>query len=497
MPSERQQSMRQTTEQHQEMGVQQLLDRHGSNWRSVLVNAVADEVKDAVEAVLCRTPVSELRSSPAGLEHVMHRLTREVIELIGNDLMDDIVGASATEAAAVMMDRINQGAASAASDVVEYWSDTARHYTPPDQSFARKQYDGFLAARSNAQPEARRHDHVPDLRDTADARFQAVKNGVYETVRGAAFRKGTPDDVPRIAASYRSALLNRELLQLLVRPPGATRDDVNKRIEQFSARMKKGVFIWDESIEPDGTRLPLEESLVRDLEGRTYREKGMATRLRMLESRPTKDAEGGKLLAWMTYLHNDRHADRATERKQRKTVRTYLRRGVTGRMMYDSESTPRSVFERKADDIQLFLDIRSHYPMAAKRLGALGYQEMFDDNDRLSYILAYRLHDLFIYPPLDLVPQTRENGVLPAWNDSSGTLFNQWGYRPIALDFNPNRETAPLAERADVGGEDRKLNPKWEVMVGKVESVAKTAREQWRAIQVGHGDVSDDVFSKF
>lgn len=462
--------------QRQEFSTEQVLEYQGTEWRAIIVGTVASAVQSRIRTVLESKHYADLSRSSHGVDHLALRLTKEAVFLAGQSMMEIALRDAPSKPAAEVVWHLQRCAAEAAEDIVNAWSSNPHVYVPLEHSIGMKSYREDLRAPA-PDGDAPAMDHVPALQADAETRFPSAVNGSYHALRQATFREGTVDDVPRIVASYRSALLTSDVLALLERQPGDYQERIVERIAQFRARMHKGVFVWDLD----------EREMTDDLNGKSVDEKGLEFRIRLLEG------ADGELLSWMTYLHNPVSAPSGQRRRIRKTMKDYLTAGVTGKMAYD-DSTPAKLFAEDAERSQLFLDIRSHHPGGAKRLGALAYQEMLRDNHHLNHVFAYRLYDIHVDPELGLGLQTRERGILPAINDSSGDLFRSWGYRHVAFDRNM-RDGDHWAKREDVAGRDRRLNLKWDVMAGRLEDVEKSATKLWQREQRGHGDTSHDFIS--
>lgn len=454
--------------------MEQMLEYQRPDVQGFIVGALSNALQNRLRDVLVERDIRELRQSPQGLQCLTRALMQEAVYLGGQTMMEEASTHAAEQLGVFMLDSVQRNAKSFAEEIVDSWIDHMRVYIPVDQSHGKRMYDNEKKRREGTSLEQRPHDHMPELQQIVDERF-GCHDPTYETLRTATFRAGTVDDVPEIVDMYRSALLRSETLALLERYPGDTQEDIMTRIQRFRAEMNKGKFIWDVKT----------EDMRDDLNGRSVEQTGMEFRIRLLE------ALDGRKLAFMTYLHNPRHATPKERKKMRRTVLEYLRRGVTGKMKYD-DSTPLKQFEEDAERSELFLDIRSRYPGSAIRLGARGYEEMQRDNHHINHVFAYRAYDMHVQPELSLVEQTREQGILPVINDSSGELFRTiWRFRHIAFDRNP-KQGKHWAVRENVAGVDRKIGMKWDVMVARLNELVPRAREKWRRHQVDRGDVSLD-----
>lgn len=470
------QGMRFSLMQEQALSQEMLLKLQGLDWHRIVVNAIADAVQASIQEVM-RNRRDIALYSPIGEEFLLKRLTQEALYQDGQEVMTAVLSTASEETGASLIGAIQLEAHSIASQVVQRWVNCSHAYQSLSTSHGKRVYDAMIEDRRALKPEEQPFDHVPDLQSVAQARFSSATDETYETLRTATFRAGTPEDVHRIVASYRSAMLQSATLAYLEQQPGDRQEDVIDRIEQFRARMHKGVFIRNLD----------EESMCDDLNGRSLQETGMEFRIRLLE------ATDGRLLAWLSYLHNPLTGTPAMRRKRERYVRTYLAKGEskTGRVYYD-DATPKDGFMKAIDTAELFLDIRSHFPNAAQRLGALSYREMLRDNHHLSYVYAYRLYDMRVEPPLSLGYQTRERGILPMVNDRSGDLFRSWQFRHIGYDRNKAKKGDHIAVRPDVAGQDRSLWITWDVMAGRLQEVERNATGLWKAHQRQRGDTSID-----
>jgi hypothetical protein len=279
-------------------------------------------------------------------------------------------------------------------------------------------------------------------------------------------------------------------LQLLERKPQSRMEQDRRQIEDFYQRLKKGKFIWP--LTEDELRYNLSPAYMEDT--------GMEFCGRILESKNKKD------LVWGTYARPYNFAEHAStkrrksiEKKQRSTVETYLTTGVTGAKMLYDDTEPRDRLMTDANKVVLFGDIRNMFGrMASARFGALMFDEM-QSHPSNQYITAYRLWDVFVDPPLDLMQQTRDMGLLPNHNDRSEDLFRQFGFNHFAIDFNRRGETSKrytggrLTPQSPEEHPKYQLLPKWGVLFAMVANAAHNARSSWQKWQRSNADFSKDA----
>lgn len=442
----------------------QRMEQRERSWSHVIVNAIADCVQDELESILNTNKFQELASSSTGQEHLAHRLSQDVIQQCGSNCLREIMSLMNKEIyAAEAIDQIHDHVAEFVRPAIKTWEGHS-HIFHPRRIFSLNH-------------ESEGANYISPLLALLDQRYRSDSRADFERVREAKYRQLQMDDVPQIIDTYQAALLDTKTLELLCKTEEKMpEEEILQRIEEFRKKIRKGVFIWD-----------LEQDVFQaELAGRSLKETGMDLRGRVLE-----DEESGKILAWLTY----KHAPNTPNTRQEKTVKRYLKKGVTGnKIQYDNDSLPYDQFEKNWDKIELFQDIRSLHRFAADRLAALAFSEMKMANPNLRYIFAYRLYDLFVTPQLDFMSQTRSRGILPTQNDKSYSRFFGWGFRHLAYDFNP-KESAPRALRKNVNGADRLLNPKWGIIAGSIDDVVENSTREYRDIQIAHGDISQDKFT--
>jgi|GEM_PF-6722287 len=257
-------------EQRQLLSAEQILQTQGVEWRSTIVGTVFRAVRVRINHALESRKVPELAASSHGVDFLTARLAQEVLCLAGQSMMETVLENAGSQTGAEVIEKLQISAGDVSEDIVNMWASNPHIYRPLAVSPGGNSYADDLETYTKMDASERPFDHVPELRTAADEYLPSAVDPSYHVLREARFREGTAEDVPRIVASYRSAMLTSETLGNLERRPMDRQDEIVDRIEEFRKRMHKGVFIWD-----------LDESeMIDDLNGKSEEETGYEYRIR-------------------------------------------------------------------------------------------------------------------------------------------------------------------------------------------------------------------------
>jgi hypothetical protein len=202
--------------------------------------------------------------------------------------------------------------------------------------------------------------------------------------------------------------------------------------------------------------------------------------------------QDGSIFAWETHEQTPRMANST----QASRVRNYMANGATGGRMWYHGTPSFKEFESVLRQIQLFDTVVGHHPFAVDRLFALSFREMYRENPRLKYMVAYILHELHTNPP---IPGMRGGEPIRfAQNVKSKGLWRGLGFDVFATDHNKfgpvshRRVMAPGLEGEEPKEIDMSLNPEWGAYSAPMAKAVEGAEKRYRNVQLIHGDISYD-----
>jgi hypothetical protein len=524
------------------MSVEQVLERHGSNLRSVVVNSVVDSVRRHVLPFLDGKALLQGRGGSTGRMHLVKRLAEQAIYMGGNETLSDLLKllamdeCQASEVAqdvkrdleklvaskfkgapdralsgddarklandvlefaaktlagrsgAHLMEEIEQSPDVFVQSVVTTWKNKLDTYVPTLES------NGYDRYAKKTDTERVFEDQVPGLLEELNARYACRTQRAYDRARMAKVRGATAHDLPVIAALYQSAVLRDTALSLLLARPGDTNESIHKRINLFRRRIAKGVFI----------REVTEESLEREMSSAHAEETGLQLNVQVLE---TEDPDyvasrGHGILAFASHYGPMAAESRKQWDRRRRTLCDYLERGETkGKAAY-ADAQKKEFLLAHLDDLILCGDIRGVEQFAPERLGAHVFANMMHEHDldpadadktRDKTLLAYRLHHLKLACSKPVIRDLNAVGI-SLENDSSEELMISWGFTHASFDQNKRREGPHVRTVIDPdSGAAFRLNPVWQMMHASLRETDAAATELWaRRGQRTHGDVTVD-----
>ena len=292
--------------------------------------------------------------------------------------------------------------------------------------------------------------------------YERVRTGEYVTLN----RKTYPLYRDRLRSLYQDTLLRSESIEKL-----ASND--TRMIKEYQNETRKGVFIYDID-EPINGGLSVGEQMDRDFR-REYGPRDSAYVGKALVD------DQGNLLSYLTYWQTPRRP----KKKDRKHIRNYLYKGVTGGKMQYKGGDPEH-FLKTWDKILMFDTVCADrdVPMGSARLIAKAAQDMLHENPELQVFIAYRLHQLSMEPTFPALSQP----INMSENKSSRKFFDLRGCSVFADDFN---EHGPKSRRI-VNGTEVMLNPWWVAFNADMRTFLMESWGLVRATQYRYGDTTED-----
>ena len=461
------------------------------SWGTFVVQDIIRQATEALDALLHKDSLREIDPSRPGVDRevaaearrsLQYRLARDAAHFEGIEIMDDFLRREPTDSVSDVLGSMTGLVSSAVGRAVQAWYDHTHLRQSLSDTTAETTYKLWKGApEANGDGKPRENDHMPQLQAIVERAYPSTTRAFFEEVRDAEYAPLGQDDVKDVLAMYRRRLLSEQMLALLVSSWETDEIEQQKKISAFAKDLQKGVFIHDPK---DGEF----EAMVR---GEQDDAKGLRFWGRVLRS-----SDDGRLLAYATSLRA-RHGSKHMAHR-RKTVKDYIRKGVAGDKRHPMKygvglEKIRDELLHDAEHVDLFQDIQAAVPFAADRMGALMFQDMNESNPALNHVLAYRLYDLDMDPNLLLYHRMRTHSAGRDLTDnprSRRKFVDDWGFTPVAHDYNPAAEGSP---RTVPGVESTmRLNPHWEVMHGRINRIVSLSRKHWRRIQLMHGDLSHD-----
>lgn len=483
-----------TVPRQEQVANQAQLAQFRESWGTFVVQDIVRQVTLALDDLMSKDALREIDPSRPGVDRevaaearrsLQYRLVRAATHYDGIEIMDDFLKRESTDTAGDVLQSMTDLVACAVDRATKAWYEHTHLRQPLNDTTAETTYK-LWKGHGNGDGKPRENDHMPQLQRVVERTYPSTTRAFFEDVRDAQYAPLGQDDVKDVVAMYRRRLLSEKMLELLVSSSETDEYEQQQRITAFAKDLQKGVFIWDQA----------EDEFSAMVHGDMDDAKGLRFWGRVLRSKGD-----GKLLAYATSLRAANN--RRNTVQQRKTVRDYVRKGVTGDRNHPMKygvglEKIRAELLRDAEHVDLFQDIQAAVPFAADRMGALMFQDMNESNPSLNHVLAYRLFDLEMDPNLLLYHRMRTHSAGRDLTDnprSRRKFVDDWGFTPVAHDYNP---AAKKSMRAVPGVETEiALNPHWEVMHGRINRVVSLSRKHWRRIQLMHGDLSHDDAPKW
>jgi hypothetical protein len=307
--------------------------------------------------------------------------------------------------------------------------------------------------------------------------FPAAPLRSYADVREAEYRDIGPDDVRAhdgepsiIQRTYDPSVISGETVE------HAIRND----LDAFRAETKNGFFVFPFK---EGGHQSVKHGFIQGFTQRPRRHMEHY-RGKMLIG------EDGQPRSWLTY---NQMPDDPSEKCLR-TIRDYLRKGVTGKVDYIDPTKLHQMVEN-AHLVQRFDTIwaDANAKGAGLRLFAKATQDMLYDTPRLNdagLIDLYVLRNLY-FESTDADVHHLSRYPLPlGMNTKSFRFFTDYGLSVSAHDNGRKQRT----ERK-IGPQQQRvfLRPEWQRMVGELRTVRDMAQQRWQEFMWSHGDYSEDI----